>query len=102
MARRYIERSEPVTLFLKDCCEEDFDGFETSKRLYTTYNAWARLNHKKRMSSREFLNGMKTQSVFSTEHRKETRPGECFMLWGFDGIKIIRDVRQLEKDTLKC
>jgi len=52
MAKRYTERSEPVVLFLEECCEEDFDGFERSKELYAAYNAWARLKRKKRMSSK--------------------------------------------------
>lgn len=101
MAKRYIERSEPITLFLEECCKEDFDGFETSKKLYATYNAWARVNHKKRIGSREFLGAMKSQSIYSTEHRKEQRQGECFMLWGFDGIKLIKDAEQLAKELLK-
>lgn len=100
MAERYIERSEPVTMFLRDCCAEDFDGFETSKKLYATYNAWARVNHKKRMGSREFLGAMKSQSIYSTEHRKEQRQGVCFMLWGFDGIKLTKDADQLAKELL--
>jgi phage/plasmid-associated DNA primase len=29
MAKRYIERSEPVVKFLEECCKEDFDGFES-------------------------------------------------------------------------
>jgi len=95
MAEKYIERSEPVVKFLDDCCKEDFNGFETSKKLYATYNAWAAANKKKRMSSREFLNAMRSQSKYSTEHRKETRTGENFMLWGFDGISLITDASQL-------
>ena len=100
MAKRYVERSEPIVKFLEDCCVEDFDGFETSKKLYATYNAWARVRHKKRMSSREFLNAMKAQNVYSTEHRKETRAGDSFMLWGFDGIKILKNADKLASEML--
>lgn len=100
MALAYIERSEPVTMFLKDCCEEDFDAFEPSKKLYATYNVWARINHKKRMGSREFLSAMKNQSMFSIEHAKRSfTPGEYDRCWGFDGIKLIKGAEDLQKLT---
>lgn len=101
MAARYISRSEPVTQFLGDCCEEDFDAFEPSKKLYATYNVWARINRKKRMGSREFLNAMKNQSAFSIEHTKNSfNPGEYDRCWGFDGIKLIKDAEDLQKLTV--
>lgn len=100
MAKRYIERSEPITLFLKECCIEDFDGFESSKKLYATYNAWARHNHKKKMGSREFLNAMRNQTVFPAEYHKKTnyeRDAQGYLIdverpWGFDGLKLVKNV----------
>lgn len=99
MAKRYIEKSEPVTLFLEECCKEDFDGFESSKRLYATYNAWARHSHKKKMGSREFLNAMRTQTIFPAEYHKKTnyeRDAHGNLIdverpWGFDGLKLVKD-----------
>jgi len=100
MALAYIERSEPVTMFLKDCCEEDFDKFVPSKKLYGAYNVWARINHKKRMGSREFLSAMKNQTTFSVEHAKRSfTPGDYDRCWGFDGITLIKDAEALQKLT---
>jgi phage/plasmid-associated DNA primase len=100
MAKRYIERSEPIAKFLEECCIEDFDGFESSKKLYATYNAWARHNHKKKMGSRDFLNSMRSQTVFPAEYHKKTnyeRDERGYLIdverpWGFDGLKLIKNV----------
>jgi putative DNA primase/helicase len=101
MAKRYIERSEPVTLFLEECCKEDFDGFESVKALHAVYNAWVRRNHKKKMGSREFLNAMRNQSKYPVEYCRKTITIERdayghvtyeYKPWGFDGIKLIKTV----------
>ena len=101
MAKRYIERSEPVTLFLGECCAEDFDGFESVKSLHAVYNAWMRRNHKKKMSSREFLNAMRNQSKCPVEYLRKTIDVERdayghityeYKPWGFDGIKLTKTV----------
>ncbi|GEM_PF-2438224 len=98
MAKRYIERSEPVVQFLEACCVEDFDGFVASSELFTEYNKWARANKKKRMGSREFTNAMKNQSIFSTEpykqvldRYKDENRVERSQIWGFNGIKMRKD-----------
>lgn len=101
MAKRYIERSEPVVKFLEECCKEDFDGFESSKKLYAAYNAWARRNHKKRMGGREFVTAMRNQTVYSIEYHKKTsweRNEQGYLVdterpWGFDGLKLVKDVK---------
>ena len=101
MAKRYIERSEPVTLFLKECCDEDFESFETSKSLFAVYNAWARHNHKKRMGGREFITAMRNQSAYPIEYHKKTiyeqdpysgRQIPIERPWGFDGVKLTKTV----------
>jgi len=105
MARKYIERSEPIAKFLEECCEEDFDGFVSSKMLYGLYNTWARYNHKKKMGSRDFLNAMRNQTVFPAEYHKKTnyerdRYGNLIDVerpWGFDGIKIIKSEEEFSK-----
>lgn len=101
MAKRYIERSEPVTLFLEECCKEDFDSFESVKALHAVYNAWVRRNHKKKRGSREFLNAMRNQSKYPVEDCRKTITIERdayghvtyeYKPWGFDGIKLIKTV----------
>jgi P4 family phage/plasmid primase-like protien len=100
MAKRYIERSEPVVKFLEECCEEDFDNFEPSKKLFAVYNAWARVNHKKRMGGREFLNAMRNQTAYPIEYHKKTnyeRDERGYLIdterpWGFDGVRLIKGV----------
>jgi len=104
MAKRYIERSEPVTLFLEECCKDDFDGFESVKSLHAVYNAWTRRNHKKKMGSREFLNAMRNQSKYPVEYCRKTITVERdayghityeYKPWGFDGIKLNKTVEDL-------
>ncbi len=106
MAKRYIERSEPVTLFLEECCQDDFDGFESVKSLHAVYNAWTRRNHKKKMGSREFLNAMRNQSKYPVEYCRKTITVERdayghityeYKPWGFDGIKLTKTVGDLSK-----
>jgi len=101
MAKRYIERSEPVTLFLKDCCEEDFDRFESSKRVFAAYNAWARIHRKKRMSGKEFMAAMRNQTVYSIEYIRKGSPDEKYERpMGFSGIRLTKDADQLAKELL--
>lgn len=101
MARRYIERSEPVTLFLKDCCEEDFDRFENSKRVFAAYNAWARIKRKKRMSGKEFIKAMRNQNVYAIEYHRRSTPDEHYERpLGFSGIRLEKDAEQLAKELL--
>jgi P4 family phage/plasmid primase-like protien len=106
MAKRYIERSEPVTLFLEECCKEDFDSFESVKALHAVYNAWVRRNHKKKMGSREFLNAMRNQSKYPVEYCRKTLTIERdayghityeYKPWGFDGIKLTKSMDDLSK-----
>ena len=106
MAKRYIERSEPVTLFLEECCKEDFDSFESVKALHAVYNAWVRRNHKKMMGSREFLNAMRNQSKYPVEYCRKTLTTEKdayghityeYKPWGFDGIKLTKTVEDFSK-----
>jgi len=106
MAKRYIERSEPVTLFLEECCKEDFDSFESVKALHAVYNAWMRRNHKKKMGSREFLNAMRNQSKYPVEYCRKTLTIERdayghityeYKPWGFDGIKLTKKVEDFSK-----
>jgi P4 family phage/plasmid primase-like protien len=106
MAKRYIERSEPVTLFLEECCKEDFDSFESVKSLHAVYTAWVRRNHKKKMGSREFLNAMRNQSKYPVEYCRKTVTIERdayghvtyeYKPWGFDGIKLIKTVESFSK-----
>ena len=105
MARKYIERSEPIAKFLEECCEADFDGFVSSKVLYGLYNNWARYNHKKKMGSREFLNAMRNQTVFPVEYHKKTnyeRDAHGYLIdverpWGFDGIKVVKSEEEFSK-----
>jgi hypothetical protein len=95
-----MKRDLPILPALEECCTEDFDRFESSKKLFATYNAWARYNHKKRMGGREFLNAMRNQTVYPIEYHKKTsyerdeygRPNyESERPWGFDGIKLTKD-----------
>jgi len=96
MARRYIERSEPVVKFLEACCEEDFDEFEPSKNVFSAYNTWASLNRKKRMGSKEFVNAMRNQTVYSVEYRKRSNYDATYdRPWGFQGITLSKDSKQL-------
>jgi P4 family phage/plasmid primase-like protien len=106
MAKRYIERSEPVTLFLEECCKEDFDSFESVKSMHAVYNAWMKVNHKKKMSSREFLNAMRNQSKCPVEYLRKTLEVERdayghvtyeYKPWGFDGIKLIKTTDNFQK-----
>jgi putative DNA primase/helicase len=98
MAKKYIERSEPVVKFLEECCEEDFDSFESSKKLFATYNAWARHNHKKRMGGREFIKAMRNQTSYPIEYHKKTnyeRDERGYLIdterpWGFDGVRLAK------------
>lgn len=101
MAERYIERSEPITLFLQECCKEDFDSFESVKSLHAVYNAWQRRTRKKKMGNREFLNAMRNQSKFMVEYCRKSIEIERdayghityeYKPWGFDGIKLIKTV----------
>jgi len=102
MARRYIERSEPVTLFLKDCCEEDFDRFESSKRLFAAYNAWAKTKRKKRMGGKEFIAAMRNQNEYAIEYHRRGSPDEKYERpYGFSGVKLNKDAKQIAKDLLK-
>jgi P4 family phage/plasmid primase-like protien len=101
MAKRYIERSEPVTMFLKDCCEEDFDRFENSKRVFSAYNAWARTQRKKRMSGKEFIAAMRNQTVYLIEYHRRGSPDEHYdRPMGFSGIRLVKDADQLAKELL--
>jgi len=101
MARRYIERSEPVVNFLEACCSEDFDGFVESKRLYAAYNAWAKANKRKRMGGREFINAMRNQSIYSLEYTKQYSTGDYGIRpWGFSGIKLGIDDKKIESEYL--
>jgi P4 family phage/plasmid primase-like protien len=101
MAKRYIERSEPVVKFLEACCSEDFDGFVESKRLYASYNAWAKVNKRKRMGGREFINAMRNQSIYSLEYTKQYLYGEYGdRPWGFSGIQLEMDATKIETEYL--
>jgi len=101
MAKRYIERSEPVVKFLEACCSEDFDGFVESKRVYAAYNAWAKANKKKRMGGREFINAMRNQSIYSMEYTKQYTTGDYGNRpWGFSGIKLEMDAKKIETEYL--
>lgn len=101
MARRYIERSEPITLFLKDCCEEDFDRFESSKRVFAAYNAWARTRKKKRMSGKEFIGAMRNQTIYTIEYHRRGTPDDHYERpMGFSGIRLVKDADQIAKDLL--
>lgn len=70
MAAAYIGRSEPVVKFLEECYIEDFDKHEPSAEVFSTYNAWARENKMKRLSSKGFVNAMKNQTIFSLEYTR--------------------------------
>jgi P4 family phage/plasmid primase-like protien len=99
MAKRYIERSEPVVKFFEACCSEDFNSFEESKKVYAAYNAWANLNRKKRMSGREFISAMRNQSVYSIEyHRKGSYDINYERPWGFSGIKLEKDAEKIKTE----
>jgi P4 family phage/plasmid primase-like protien len=101
MTKRYIERSEPVVKFLEACCNEDFDGFEESKRVYAAYNAWAEVNRKKRMSSREFVRAMRNQSIYSIEyHRLGSYDSTGDRPWGFSGIMLEKTAKQIKTEYL--
>jgi phage/plasmid-associated DNA primase len=102
MTRKYIERSEPVVQFLESCCREDFDNFEKSKDVFAAYNAWAKLNKKKRMGSKEFVNAMRDQSTYSIEYHRHAvynyRDEELYSSekpWGFSGIRLLKDASQI-------
>lgn len=101
MAKKYIERSEPVTLFLKDCCEEDFDHFESSKRVFAAYNAWARTRRKKRMSGKEFVGAMRNQTTYVIEYQRKGSPDENYdRPMGFSGIRLVKNADRIAKDLL--
>lgn len=102
MALAYIERSEPVTMFLKDCCKEDFDQFENSKKVYAAYNAWARINRKKRMSGKEFVSAMRNQTSYIIEyHRKGSHDENYERPMGFSGILLLKDAKALTDEVEK-
>jgi P4 family phage/plasmid primase-like protien len=98
MAKRYIQRSEPVMEFLEQCCVEDFDGFETSKKVASAYGTWARVNRKKKMGSREFITAMRNQTVYSIEYIrkgdsvKDKNGNLMDRPMGFSGIRLDEDI----------
>ena len=101
MALAYIERSEPVTMFLKDCCEENFDQFENSKKVYAAYNAWARINRKKKMSGKEFVSAMRNQTSYIIEYHRKGSPDENYERpMGFSGIQLLKDADALTKELM--
>lgn len=99
MAKKYIRRSEPVTEFLEECCREDFDHFEPLHRVQAAYKFWAGINKKKLMGSKEFINSMRNQTIYSIDyHRKgnferddEGRIIDTDRPMGFDGIRLVKD-----------
>jgi hypothetical protein len=90
-----------VVKFLEACCKADFDGFESSKKVFSAYNTWARLNHKKRMGSKEFVNAMRNQTKYSIEYRRKSNyDKEWDRPWGFDGITLEKDSDKLVSELL--
>jgi P4 family phage/plasmid primase-like protien len=89
LARRYVERSEPVVEFLEDCCEENFDSTVSSGAVFAAYNQWAKAKKKKRMGSKEFVAAMRDQTAYSIEyHRLGTYNSQHERPMVFGGIQM--------------
>ncbi len=106
MAKRYIERSEPVVEFLEECCKENFDGFVPSQELANAYNVWARIKRRKKMSNKAFVGAMRGQNVYLVEYHKKTsierdeymRVIDTDRPWGFTGIDLVKNAMILAEE----
>ena len=86
----YIEKSEPVTLFLKECCEED-ESFESTIApavLYKEYLKWCRRTRKPKVTQREFVNAVKNHTDFYVEYTRDQND-KFSKPMVFKGLKLI-------------
>ena len=85
----YTEKSEPVTLFLRVCCDEDesFESTITPEVLYREYRKWCVRSRKQKVSQREFIDAVKNQTDFFVEYTRDLRD-QHYRPMVFKGIKI--------------
>ena len=98
----YTEKSAPVTLFLRECCDEDerFESTITPEVLYREYRKWCVRSRKQKVSQREFIDAVKNQTDFFVEYTRDLRD-QHYRPMVFKGIKIRAAIVNTDESQLR-
>ena len=85
--QKYIEASNPLSLFISECCIEDENGVVSYSKLFTAYVGWLQQKKKRVVKTREFSKSLEDHGL---EKRKTSfqENGMWINGWMISGLKL--------------
>ena len=106
--QKYIENSNPLTLFIDKCCirnEDNDEVYISYNELYNNYIKFLRLNKKRKVSRAEFKTALLDEGLFPEKtsktigHDENTGYAQHKVIMWVDGIKMQENWLNFAKST---
>ena len=93
---KYIEASNPLSVFIEKCCIKDNDAFVLSSELYTAYIHYLSENKKRRVKSSEFKSALEDEGYWIEKTTKYVNEQPISTRW-IERIKLKDNWKELVK-----
>lgn len=92
--KKYIESSNPFSLFLEKCCDRSSEAFVSYNEFYNNYVKFLLMNKKRKVSRREFKAAMENEGLYSEKTSKSIKDNNVLegtvskIMYWVDGVEM--------------